>query len=198
MQTLAHETTRPSFGRTDGSFLYACQREKIATQFTWEQMGLPRQPALINRQDNSLRPRRIAEASPERRRAVAQPAKKRRARKSPGLSTAAQGQPASQRCHLLFALPAAPPYHAADTAAWGRCLGGEAATEKAKDVSLSGQGGEAARCGAEPEGLPGKCPLPGCSKEVTCGALCRLFSQFYQKLRVAKLIQKHSKADGDG
>jgi len=52
MQTLAHETARPSFGRADGSFLYACQREKIATQFTWEQMGLPRRPALINQQDN--------------------------------------------------------------------------------------------------------------------------------------------------
>lgn len=132
-------------------------------------------------------------ASLERRWAVAQPAEEHGARKSPGLSTAAQGQPASRRCHLSFALPAAPPYHAADTAAWGRHSGGEAATQKAKDVSLSGDRGGAAHCGAGPESLPGKCPVPGCSKEVTCGTLCHLFSQFYQKLRAVKLIQKRSK-----
>lgn len=83
MQTLAHETTRPSFGRTDGSFLYACQREKIATQFTWEQMGLPSQPALINQQDNltasgcgaSQRPRRSGAGQWPSQRRSAEPGK---------------------------------------------------------------------------------------------------------------------------
>jgi len=45
------------------------------------------------------------------------------------------------------------------------------AAPKAKDVPLAGQGGEGACRRAEPESLPGKCPLPGCSEEVTCGAV---------------------------
>lgn len=71
--TLAQETTRPSFGRAPVSFLYTCQREKTATAFTWEQMGPPRQPALINRRDKRAASGRraaqrssLAEAAPGR------------------------------------------------------------------------------------------------------------------------------------